>query len=66
MLFLTGRASTDLGCVLCLGQQGPAVTPALSCVPRDTPSVRTLLLSYHQLISGKLERFMVELKDRCP
>ncbi|XP_056913952.1 thrombopoietin isoform X2 [Takifugu flavidus] len=45
---------------------GPAVTPALSCVPRDTPSVRTLLLSYHQLISGKLERFMVELKDRCP
>lgn len=42
------------------------MTPALSCVPRDTLSVHTLLLSYHQLISGKLERFMVELRDRCP
>lgn len=54
------------GCILCLDQQGPAVTPALSCVPRDTQSIQTLLLSYNRLISGKLERFVVELKDRCP
>lgn len=44
---------------------GPAVSPALSCVPGSTQSLSTVLLTYNHLISGKLERFMVDLKDRC-
>ncbi|XP_047445019.1 thrombopoietin [Mugil cephalus] len=44
---------------------GPALTPSLSCVPRSTQSLRTVLQSYNQLISGKLERFIVSLEDRC-
>uniref|UniRef100_A0A3P8SDN8 Thrombopoietin n=1 Tax=Amphiprion percula TaxID=161767 RepID=A0A3P8SDN8_AMPPE len=31
----------------------------------DTQSLRAVLLSYSQLISGKLERFMVNLEDTC-
>ncbi|XP_075953477.1 LOW QUALITY PROTEIN: thrombopoietin [Anarhichas minor] len=45
--------------------QGPVVSPALSCVPRSTQSLSTVLLNYNKLISGKLERFMVNLGDRC-
>ncbi|XP_033493624.1 thrombopoietin isoform X1 [Epinephelus lanceolatus] len=45
--------------------QGPVVSPAMSCVPRGTQSLRTVLSSYNQLLSGKLERFMVNLQDRC-
>ncbi|XP_036938601.1 thrombopoietin isoform X3 [Acanthopagrus latus] len=45
--------------------QGPAVSPALSCVPQSTLSLNTVLLKYNQLISGKLEWFMVDLEDRC-
>lgn len=44
---------------------GPVVSPAMSCVPRGTQSLRTVLSSYNQLLSGKLERFMVNLQDRC-
>ncbi|XP_070774868.1 thrombopoietin [Enoplosus armatus] len=44
---------------------GPVVSPELSCVPRSTQSLSTVLLNYHQLISGKLDRFMVDLEDRC-
>ncbi|XP_059199797.1 thrombopoietin [Centropristis striata] len=44
---------------------GPVVSPALSCVPRSTQSLSTVLLNYNQLISGKLERFMVHMEDRC-
>lgn len=66
LLRLENNINNYLLIVSHLQLSGPAVTPALSCVPRDTQSIRTLLLSYNQLISGKLERFMVELKDRCP
>ncbi|XP_041804922.1 thrombopoietin [Chelmon rostratus] len=45
--------------------QGPVVSPALTCVPRSTQSLSTVLLNYNHLISGKLERFMVDLEDRC-
>ncbi|XP_042354144.1 thrombopoietin isoform X3 [Plectropomus leopardus] len=45
--------------------QGPAVSPALSCVPQSTLSLSMVLLNYNQLISGKLERFVVNLEDRC-
>ncbi|XP_049888620.1 thrombopoietin isoform X3 [Epinephelus moara] len=45
--------------------QGPVVSPAMSCVPRGTQSLHTVLSSYNQLLSGKLERFMVNLQDRC-
>ncbi|XP_030259246.1 thrombopoietin isoform X1 [Sparus aurata] len=45
--------------------QGPAVSPALSCVPLSTLSLNTVLLKYNQLISGKLEWFMVDLENRC-
>ncbi|KAK5859979.1 hypothetical protein PBY51_021491 [Eleginops maclovinus] len=44
---------------------GPAVSPGLSCVPRSTQSLSTVLLNYKQLISGKLERFVINLEDRC-
>ncbi|XP_034090314.1 thrombopoietin isoform X1 [Gymnodraco acuticeps] len=44
---------------------GPAVSPGLSCVPRSTQSLSTVLLNYNQLISGKLERFVINLEDRC-
>ncbi|XP_023141550.2 thrombopoietin [Amphiprion ocellaris] len=44
---------------------GSVMSPTLSCVPRSTQSLRAVLLSYSQLISGKLERFMVNLEDTC-
>ncbi|XP_051268484.1 thrombopoietin isoform X2 [Dicentrarchus labrax] len=44
---------------------GPAVSPGLSCVPGSTQSLSTFLVSYNKLVSGKLERFMVDLEDRC-
>lgn len=44
---------------------GPVVTPALSCIPRSTQSLSTVLLNYNQLILGKLEWFVVDLEDRC-
>ncbi|XP_060900669.1 thrombopoietin [Labrus mixtus] len=44
---------------------GPLVSPALSCVPQSTYSLSTFLLNYNQLITGKLERFMNALEDRC-
>ncbi|XP_034558234.1 thrombopoietin [Notolabrus celidotus] len=45
--------------------RGAVMSPALSCVPRSTHSLSIVLLHYNQLVSGKLERFMVDLKDRC-
>ncbi|XP_022624467.1 thrombopoietin isoform X1 [Seriola dumerili] len=45
--------------------QGPVVSPSLSCVPRSSQSLSTLLLRYKQLISGKLEQFMINLEDSC-
>ncbi|XP_044224705.1 thrombopoietin isoform X1 [Thunnus albacares] len=45
--------------------QGPVETPVLSCVPGSTQSLSTVLLNYNRLISGKLERFMITLEDRC-
>uniref|UniRef100_A0A665TNF0 Thrombopoietin n=1 Tax=Echeneis naucrates TaxID=173247 RepID=A0A665TNF0_ECHNA len=44
---------------------GPTVSPSLSCIPRSSQSLRTVLLRYNQLISGKLEQFMVNLENRC-
>lgn len=44
---------------------GPVESPALSCVPGSTQSLSTVLLTYNRLISGKLERFMDDLADRC-
>ncbi|XP_026230937.1 thrombopoietin [Anabas testudineus] len=44
---------------------GPVVSPSLSCVPRFTNSASTFLLKYNQLLIGKLERFMINLEDRC-
>ncbi|KAM6918606.1 thrombopoietin isoform 1-T1 [Xenentodon cancila] len=44
---------------------GPVLPPSLSCVPQSTLSLRTVLWSYNQLISGKLERFIVNLEYRC-
>ncbi|XP_040000042.1 thrombopoietin isoform X2 [Xiphias gladius] len=44
---------------------GPVVSPLLSCVPGSSQSLSAILLSYNQLISGKLELFMVKLEDRC-
>lgn len=44
---------------------GPVVTPSLSCVPRSTQSLRTVLMSYNLLISAKLEWFMIGLAHRC-
>ncbi|KAF7222550.1 thrombopoietin [Nothobranchius furzeri] len=44
---------------------GPVPPPSLSCVPPSTRSLRTVLRSYTLLISGKLERFIVNLGDRC-
>ncbi|XP_075339503.1 thrombopoietin isoform X2 [Odontesthes bonariensis] len=45
---------------------GPLLPSSLSCVPRSTQSLRVVFRSYNQLISGKLERFIVNLEDRCP
>ncbi|XP_062261189.1 thrombopoietin isoform X2 [Platichthys flesus] len=45
---------------------GPVETPSLSCVPLVSQSLSTVLLRYNQLISGKLERFMINMEDRCP
>ncbi|XP_053294785.1 thrombopoietin isoform X1 [Pleuronectes platessa] len=45
---------------------GPVETPSLSCVPLRSQSLTTVLLRYNQLISGKLERFMINMEDRCP
>ncbi|XP_050925987.1 thrombopoietin isoform X1 [Lates calcarifer] len=45
--------------------QGPVVSPSLSCVPQSSQSLSTVLLRYNQLISGKLEQFMIHLEDRC-
>uniref|UniRef100_A0A3Q3LWK0 Thrombopoietin n=1 Tax=Mastacembelus armatus TaxID=205130 RepID=A0A3Q3LWK0_9TELE len=44
---------------------GPVVSPALSCVPQRTQSMTTFLTRYKQLIIGKLERFVVNLENRC-
>uniref|UniRef100_A0A3Q2WDP1 Thrombopoietin n=1 Tax=Haplochromis burtoni TaxID=8153 RepID=A0A3Q2WDP1_HAPBU len=44
---------------------GAVVTPSLSCVPRSTQSLRTVLMSYNLLISAKLEWFMVGLEHKC-
>ncbi|XP_071348642.1 thrombopoietin isoform X2 [Trachinotus anak] len=44
---------------------GPVVSPSLSCVPRSSQSLSTVLMRYNQLISGKLEQFMVNLEGRC-
>ncbi|CAJ1072271.1 thrombopoietin [Xyrichtys novacula] len=44
---------------------GSVVSPALSCVPRSTHSLCTVLLHYDQLISGKLEHFILNLEDSC-
>uniref|UniRef100_A0A8D2ZD10 Thrombopoietin n=1 Tax=Scophthalmus maximus TaxID=52904 RepID=A0A8D2ZD10_SCOMX len=44
---------------------GPVVGPSLSCLPLRSQSLSTVLLRYNQLISGKLEKFMVNLEDRC-
>ncbi|XP_019959796.1 thrombopoietin [Paralichthys olivaceus] len=44
---------------------GPVVTPSLSCVPQRSQSLSTVLLRYNQLISGKLEKLMINLEDRC-
>ncbi|XP_040911531.1 thrombopoietin isoform X2 [Toxotes jaculatrix] len=44
---------------------GPVVSPSLSCVPRSSQSLRIVLLRYNQLISGKLEQFMINLGNRC-
>ncbi|XP_035025124.1 thrombopoietin isoform X1 [Hippoglossus stenolepis] len=45
---------------------GPVETPSLSCVPLRSQSLSTVLLRYNQLISGKLEKFMINMEDRCP
>ncbi|KAM7400630.1 hypothetical protein PAMA_005024 [Pampus argenteus] len=45
--------------------QGPVESPVLSCVPGSTQSLSTVLLNYNRLLSGKLERFMINLEDRC-
>lgn len=52
-------------CISCVDQQGPVENPELSCVPGSTTSLSTVLLNYNRLISGKLERFMIKLEDRC-
>lgn len=54
-----------LHCLVLRSVQGPVVSASLSCVPRSTLNVSTFLLSYNQLISGKLERFMADLENRC-
>ncbi|RVE61937.1 hypothetical protein OJAV_G00175120 [Oryzias javanicus] len=45
--------------------QGSVLPPSLSCVPQSTQSLRRVLQSYNQLISGKLESFILTLEDRC-
>lgn len=52
-------------CVSCLGQQESAVSPELSCAPRSTGSLSTVLHSFKKLITGKLEWFVVDLEDMC-
>ncbi|XP_024129820.1 thrombopoietin [Oryzias melastigma] len=44
---------------------GSVLPPSLSCVPQSTQSLRRVLQSYSQLISGKLESFILTLGDRC-
>uniref|UniRef100_A0A3P9KSV5 Thrombopoietin n=1 Tax=Oryzias latipes TaxID=8090 RepID=A0A3P9KSV5_ORYLA len=44
---------------------GSVLPPSLSCVPQSTQSLRRVLESYNQLISGKLESFTLTLGDRC-
>ncbi|XP_061587107.1 thrombopoietin isoform X2 [Cololabis saira] len=44
---------------------GPVLPPSLSCVPQSSLNLSTVLQSYNQLISGKLERFIVNLEYRC-
>ncbi|XP_020566754.1 uncharacterized protein LOC110016899 isoform X2 [Oryzias latipes] len=51
--------------VFCLDQQGSVLPPSLSCVPQSTQSLRRVLESYNQLITGKLESFTLTLGDRC-
>ncbi|XP_061695907.1 thrombopoietin [Syngnathoides biaculeatus] len=46
-------------------QQEPEESPELSCVPRTTLSLSTVLLNYRRLIMGKLERLMMSLESRC-
>ncbi|XP_076001292.1 thrombopoietin isoform X4 [Genypterus blacodes] len=45
--------------------QGPAESPALSCVPQSTQSLSTILWTYNRLLSGKLEGLMDNLADKC-
>ncbi|XP_020566756.1 uncharacterized protein LOC110016899 isoform X4 [Oryzias latipes] len=44
---------------------GSVLPPSLSCVPQSTQSLRRVLESYNQLITGKLESFTLTLGDRC-
>ncbi|XP_077378214.1 thrombopoietin isoform X1 [Festucalex cinctus] len=46
-------------------QQGPVERTEISCVPRSTLSLSTVLLNYRRLITGKLERLMMSLESRC-
>ncbi|XP_077471660.1 thrombopoietin [Stigmatopora argus] len=46
-------------------QQAPVESPELSCVPRSTLSLSTVLLNYRRLITGKLERLMMSLESTC-
>ncbi|KAJ0011613.1 hypothetical protein NQD34_012588 [Periophthalmus magnuspinnatus] len=46
-----------------LDLSGAVESPVLSCVPRSTRSLGTVLLAYNRLLSGKLEHFMDNLSD---
>ncbi|XP_057713689.1 thrombopoietin isoform X2 [Corythoichthys intestinalis] len=46
-------------------QKGPVESSELSCVPRSTLSLSTVLLNYRRLITGKLERLMMSLESTC-
>ncbi|XP_077579982.1 thrombopoietin isoform X2 [Stigmatopora nigra] len=46
-------------------QQAPVEYPELSCVPRSTLNLSTVLLNYRRLITGKLERLMMSLESTC-
>ncbi|XP_072296502.1 thrombopoietin isoform X2 [Eucyclogobius newberryi] len=48
-----------------LDLSGAVESAVLSCVPRSTHSLGTVLLAYNRLLSGKLERFMDNLVDTC-
>lgn len=45
---------------------GSVESPVLSCVPKSTHSLSTVLVSYNRLVTGKVEHFMDNLSDRCP